>query len=143
MSSCFFVGNGNTAPYLMEEIQRHITEYGVKNFVVSSLGGFDFLAAKAVVAAKHKFPDITLSLIVVKQVGETGPKIPDGVDFELCSPKSKRMPKWFAMIKAQRKIIDRVNHLIIHDWQSLNSTRELVEYARMREQKGLIRIKEL
>ena len=38
----------------MEAIEQHIVEYGVTEFIVGNYGGFDHMAAKAVIAAKER-----------------------------------------------------------------------------------------
>ena len=47
MGSCFFIGHRETPdrvyPTLLETIERHITEYGVSEFVVGRYGNFDRL----------------------------------------------------------------------------------------------------
>ena len=68
MSACFFVGHRETGermlPALAQEVERHITEYGVTEFVVGHYGGFDRLAASAVREAKKRHPEITLTLLL-------------------------------------------------------------------------------
>ena len=49
MKSCFFIGHRNAPetllPLLASAVERHITEYGVDDFVVGHYGRFDALAA--------------------------------------------------------------------------------------------------
>lgn len=44
MKSCFFIGHreapGKLYPFLSEAIERHITEYGVKEFIVGGIWRF-------------------------------------------------------------------------------------------------------
>ena len=62
MSTCFFIGHRETPNTLLDklsaEVERHITEYGVTDFVVGRYGRFDTLAAKCVKAAKKRHPAI-------------------------------------------------------------------------------------
>ena len=64
MGSCFFIGHRETPdrvyPTLLETIERHITEYGVSEFVVGQYGSFDRLVIRALSQAKRTHPDITL-----------------------------------------------------------------------------------
>ena len=50
--TCFFIGHRDAPDSLASEldalVERHITEYGVGEFVVGRYGGFDALAASAV-----------------------------------------------------------------------------------------------
>ena len=67
MGSCFFIGHRETPdrvyPTLLETIERHITEYGVSEFVVGRYGNFDRLVIWALSQAKRAHPDITLMLM--------------------------------------------------------------------------------
>ena len=67
MGSCFFIGHRETPdrvyPTLLETIERHITEYGVSEFVVGRYGNFDRLVIWALSQAKRAHPDITLMLL--------------------------------------------------------------------------------
>ena len=58
MKTCFFIGHRETPdtvlPALMAEVERHIVEYGVTDFVVGRYGNFDMMAARAVLAAKKR-----------------------------------------------------------------------------------------
>ena len=60
MKRCFFIGHRETGkevlPLLRQEVERHIIEYGVEEFVVGNYGGFDRMAAKAVAEAKSAIP---------------------------------------------------------------------------------------
>ena len=55
MKSCFFIGHreasSEVVPVLAEAVEQHIVEYGVAEFIVGNYGGFDHIAAKAVIAA--------------------------------------------------------------------------------------------
>ena len=52
MKSCFFIGHREAStevlPTLLEAVEQHIVEYGVTEFIVGNYGGFDHMAAKAV-----------------------------------------------------------------------------------------------
>lgn len=67
MKTCFFIGHRETderiLPTLIQEVEQHITEYGVTEFVVGHYGGFDRLAAHAVKEAKQRYPEVTLTLL--------------------------------------------------------------------------------
>lgn len=55
MNSCFFIGHREASedilPELTEAVKRHTADYGVTEFIVGSYGGFDRMAAKAVISA--------------------------------------------------------------------------------------------
>lgn len=56
---CFFIGHKDTEESLMPLLEaavcKHITEYGVTEFIVGQYGAFDRMAAQAVVKAKRDF----------------------------------------------------------------------------------------
>ena len=60
MNTCFFIGHRDAPeslrPSLLTEVERHITEHGVTEFVVGSYGRFDSMAAWAVKEAKSGTP---------------------------------------------------------------------------------------
>ena len=59
--TCFFIGHreapDSLLPELSAEIKRHITEYGVTDFVIGGYGRFDTLAASCVEKAKKRHPE--------------------------------------------------------------------------------------
>src|SRR5699024_10768363 len=84
MSTCFFIGHRNTPdtvlPALMQEVERHITEYGVTDFVVGHYGRFDTLAARAVIDAKQRHPAVTLTMLLPYHPAERPIPAPEGYD---------------------------------------------------------------
>ena len=56
MKSCFFIGHWEASeeifPELAEAVEQHIVHYGVTEFIVGNYGGFDRMAARAVISAK-------------------------------------------------------------------------------------------
>ena len=57
MTTCFFIGHRDAPeslmPRLEEIVERHITAWGVTDFVVWHYGNFDALAALSVKKAKN------------------------------------------------------------------------------------------
>lgn len=53
---CFFIGHRDASSSLMPQLEsavkKHITDYGVTDFVVGQYGAFDRMAARAVIEAK-------------------------------------------------------------------------------------------
>lgn len=66
--TCFFIGHRNAPetlrPLLYAAVERHITEYGVREFVVGHYGNFDAMALGAVRKAKERHPKVTLTLLL-------------------------------------------------------------------------------
>ena len=82
--TCFFIGHQDApdslAPELDALVERHITEYGVGEFVVGRYGGFDALAASAVKRAKARRPDVRLVCLRPYHPAERPEKTPSGFD---------------------------------------------------------------
>ena len=80
MKSCFFIGHREASsevlPVLTEAVEQHIVEYGVTEFIVGNYGGFDHTAAKAVIAAKKQYPEITLSMLIPYHPAERPMELP-------------------------------------------------------------------
>jgi len=51
-------------PFLRDAVEKHIVEHGVTEFIVGHYGGFDRMAADAVIAAKKAHPHVLLSLLL-------------------------------------------------------------------------------
>ena len=82
--TCFFIGHRDALdtiyPALLAEVERHITELGVGEFIVGHYGRFDSLAARAVKELKARHPEIELALLLPYHPGERPVSKPDGVD---------------------------------------------------------------
>lgn len=121
----------------MKEVEHHIVEYGVTEFIVGHYGGFDRMAAKAVIAAKVQHPKITLSMLIPYHPAEQHIDIPAGFDNTFYPPGMENIPRKFAIIRANRYMVDHVDCLIAYVWHPASNARNLVEYAK---QKSAIRV---
>lgn len=142
--SCFFIGHREASdelfPILQKAVERHIVEYGVSEFLVGNYGGFDHLAAKAVIAAKKEHPEITLLLLLPYHPAERPIKVPDGFDNTYYPEEIKAVPRRFAIVRVNRYMIDHVDYLIAYAWHPASNARELVEYAERRSLTGGIQV---
>jgi hypothetical protein len=142
--TCFFIGHRETGeellPSLTAEVERHITEYGVENFIVGNYGGFDRLAARVVKAAKEHHPEIVLTLLLPYHPYDQPMKLPAGFDGSFYPPGMETVPKRAAIVRANRYMVDHSDFLIAYAWHPASNARNLVEYAQRREQRGLIRV---
>ena len=144
MKSCFFIGHRNTKdeifPVLMAAVEKHITEYGVTEFIVGHYGKFDNMAARAVIEAKKKYPDIKLLLLLPYHPAERPIEKPKGFDDTYYPLGLEKVPRRFAIVWANRYMIDNVDYLISYAWHPASNARELTEYAKRREVKGEIKV---
>ena len=142
MKSCFFIGHREASseilPALREAVERHIVEYGVTEFLVGHYGGFDRMAAKAVITAKEQHPEITLSMLIPYHPAERPVKLPAGFDNTFYPPGMEKVPRRLAIVRANRYMIDHVDYLIAYAWHPASNTWNLLEYARKRERKNLL-----
>lgn len=147
MRSCFFIGHRNVTDDILsavnKTVERYITEYDTKFFTVGHYGQFDRLAAKAVLVAKRRYPDVKLTLLLPYHPGEQPIRVPDGFDNTFYPPGMEYVPRRFAIVRANRYMIDNSDYLIAYVWHAASGARNLLEYAQRREDKGLIHIENL
>ena len=146
MKTCFFIGHRDALdellPALIAEVERHVTEYGVEEFVVGHYGNFDALAGKAVREVKARHPGILLTRLLPYHPGERPMKLPDYFDGSFFPPL-EGVPRRLAIVRANRYMIDHSDYLIAYVWHPASNARELLEYAELKERRGTIRITRL
>lgn len=144
MKSCFFIGHRETSseifPALTEAVEQHIVNFGVTEFIVGHYGSFDHMAAKVVIAAKVRHPEITLSMLIPYHPAENPIKLPSGFDNTFYPPGMEKVPRRFAVVRANRYTVDHVDYLIAYAWHPASNARNLLEYAQKRERKNLIAV---
>lgn len=144
MKSCFFIGHREASteilPELMKAVEQHIVDYDVTEFIVGNYGGFDHMAAKAVIAAKKQYPEITLSMLIPYHPAERPMEPPQGFDNTFYPPSMEKVPHRLAIVRANRYMVDHVDYLIAYAWHPASNARDLVEYAKKREQRKLISV---
>lgn len=141
---CFFIGHreagGELIPALAEAVERHITEYGVTSFMVGHYGNFDKLAARAVIDAKKRHPEVTLTLLLPYHPFDRPIPTPEGFDGTFYPPGMETVPRRAAIVRANHYMVDNSTHLIAYAWHPASNARELVEYAQRREHLGLLHV---
>ena len=147
MGICFFIGHREAddelLPALAAAVERHITEYGVTSFIVGRYGNFDKLAARAVIDAKKRHPEVTLTLLLPYHPFDRPTPTPKGFDGTFYPPGMETVPKRVAIVRANRYMMENSSHLIAYAWHPAGNARELVEYAMAREKKGAIHVENL
>lgn len=141
---CFFIGHRDASqeilPALEDAIEKHIVGYGVTEFIVGNYGNFDRLAANAVIRAKQHHPQITLAMLLPYHPVERPVEKPEGFDGTYYPEGMETVPRHFAIVRANRYVIDHVEYLIAYAWHPASNARDLVEYAQNRARKGRITI---
>lgn len=144
MATCFFIGHRDAKdsllPTLIAEAEHHIVDYGVTEFVVGRYGQFDFLAAKAVKRLKGQYPNVLLTYLRPYHPADRPEETPKGFDGSFYPPGMERVPKRLAIVRANRYMVEHSDFLIAYVWHPANNSHELVEYAKKRERRGLIRV---
>ena len=133
MKSCFFIGHRDASPEvfpaLVEAVERHIMEYGVTEFVVGHYGSFDRMAARSVMKAKGRHPDITLTMLLPYHPAERPVSLPPGFDNSFYPPGMETVPRKLAILRANRYMVEHTDYLIAFVWHPGSNARDLVEYA--------------
>ena len=147
MKTCFFIGHRDAPESiyhrLLVDVERHIIEYGVTDFVVGQYGSFDRLAMRALVSAKQRHPEIRLTLLLAYYNPLKRFDLPQGFDDSLYPEGMERVPRRAAIIRANQYMIRHSDYLIAYDARKIGNTRKLVDYALRRGKKGLIRVENL
>lgn len=131
---CFFIGHRDAPstifPILLETVERHVTEYGIREFFVGRYGQFDSMAANAVIAAKRNHPQITLVLLLPYHPTERSVPLPEGFDDSLYPAGMETVPRKAAIVRANRYMVARCSHLIAYAWHPASYAVNPVEYAK-------------
>lgn len=142
--SCFFIGHRDAPeelfPKLRDAIARHITDYGVTDFVVGHYGHFDRMAARAVREEKALHPEVTLTLMLPYYPYEYDA---DEYDSSFYPPGMETVPKPFAISRANRYMIRHCDYLICYNEGYPGNTRILIDLAKKRAEKGQLFIEDL
>ena len=147
MLSVFFIGHRDAPEALRllldKAVERHISEYGVTDFVVGHYGHFDTMAARSVREAKQRHPEVTLTLLIPYYPFRGLSELSKDFDATFYPPGLENVPKPHAIVRANEYMIQTSSYLICYDRGQIGKTRDYVAFARKREQKGLIHIENL
>lgn len=145
---CCFIGHSkiwdDISQVLTAAVERHITEYGVTDFLVGNYGQFDRMAAATVKRAKERHPGIRLYLMLPYHP-EQGRPLPDleGYDNAVYPMEMEGVPLKLAIPRLNRIMVEDANYVIayvMHSWGGAGTT---LEHVQARERKGLIHIENL
>lgn len=146
--SCFFIGHreadASLLPHITEAIERLIIDCGVTVFYVGGYGNFDALAGNAVIKLKENYPQILLFRVIPYHPTERPVTVPKGYNGTYYPPDMERVPRRFAIPRANRAMIDGSDFMIAYVRRDmLSNSYEILEYARRREMKGQLCVNNL
>ena len=144
MGSCFFIGHREASalilPYIKSAVEKLIQEEKTRDFYVGGYGSFDQLSGKAVLQLKKQFPAIRLYRVLPYHPADHRIETQDGFDGTYYPDGMEYVPRRYAISRANRAMIDQSTFLIAYVWHPASNAGKLLDYARSREKKGLIRI---
>ena len=145
--SCFFIGHREAderlLPRLELTIEKLIEKENVRYFYVGGYGGFDRIAAEAVKHSKQKYPDITLMLVLPYHPAERPVDTPNGFDGTYYPDGLESTPKRYAIVRTNQIMVDTCDWLVCYVCHGASNSRNLLEYAQCRADKGLIQVKNI
>lgn len=134
---CFLIGHHDAPesiyPALQREIERHITELSVTEFIVGHYGNFDRMAARALVEAKQVHPEISLWLLLPYHPAEQKVEAPEGFDGSFYPEGLEKVPRRLAIVKANHYVVDYVDYLIAYASHCASNTQKMIKYARAKQ----------
>lgn len=133
---CFLIGHHDAPesiyPALQREIERHITELGVTEFIVGHYGNFDRMAARALVETKQAHSEISLWLLLPYHPTEQKVEVPEGFDGSFYPEGMEKVPRRVAIVKANRYMLGYVEYLIAYVTHRFGNVWNLIDYAQNR-----------
>lgn len=144
MKSCFFNGHRETSeevfPSIRAAIECLIKQQQVYDYYVGMYGNFDRLAREALSQLKKQYPNIRLYLVLPYHPADRPTATPPGFDGTFLPDGMETVSRRYAIIKANRKMIDTCNYLIAYVTHSVSNAQNLLEYALQRQKRGLIQV---
>ena len=145
--TCFFIGHRDVPeairPLLADAIERHITDYGVREFVVGHYGGFDRMAANMVRKAKQRHPNVRLILLLPYFPYKYMNELASEFDGSYYPPGMEDVPKPFAIVRANEHMIKTSDFLSCYNREYVGKTRVFFAIAKRIEEKGQTHIENL
>ena len=142
-NTCFFIGHADAGMDIYDSlvccIEKHITKYGVRHFMIGHYGSFDSMAASAVQSLKAVYDGIDLTLLLPYHPAEKRLEIQDHRFDESLYPFDRAVHPRYAIVKANQYAIDHADYLICYV-RHVGKARDFLDYAKQREKKGLIHI---
>lgn len=142
--TCFFIGHRDAPETIRnkiaEAIEQCIIDYGVAQFFVGQYGRFDRMVARQLIEMKKCYPQITLFLLLPYHPAERPVTAPLGFDGTYYPEGMQGVPHRLAIVRANRYLVDHSDCLIAYVCHPASNARELLDYAKKREYRDLIKI---
>ena len=144
VKSCFFIGHRDAPDSLTEKldeaIERHIVEFGVSSFTVGNYGNFDRMSRRALVRAKKRHPDIFIQMAIPYHPALVRVELPEGFDSLYFPEGQENVPRRAAIPRLNRTLVNESDFLIAYVLFISSGSYNVMEYARNREKRGLLRV---
>ena len=144
MNSCFFIGhreaNDEILLYVKKAAGELVRQDTVRDFYVGRYGNFDRIAGEAISQLKMAFPFIRLYRVLPYHPVDKTIELPDYFNGTFYPDGLEYIPRRYAITRANRAMINQVDFLIAYVWHPASNAGKLLDYARKREKKGLIRV---
>lgn len=144
MKRCFFLGHRDAPDGIGTELEKAIEslilESGVVEFMVGNYGRFDTIVQRTLVQLKEKYPHIILTLLLPYHPAVKAVTLPMGFDQTFYPEEMERVPKRCAIVKANRYAVEYSSHFVSYLRYLGSNTSRLVEYAKKRQDKGLVEV---
>ena len=87
--------------------------FGVTELIVGLYGGFDKLAARAVIDAKKTHLEVTLTLLLPYHPAERPIDVPQGFDGTYYPPDMERVPRRVTIVRANRYMVGGLSDCLL------------------------------
>lgn len=145
MSICFFAGHSEVPEWIQDAlddaVERHITEYGVSDFLVGNYGGFDRIAAQVVAEAKKRHPGVSLYLMLAYSPAENFIYEAEYFDGLILPEGQENVPPKAAIPRLNRHMADESDYMIAYVSHISSGAYNTLQYAQGRQ--GKIKITNL
>jgi len=94
------------------------------------------MAARAVLEAKERHPEVRLYLVLPYHPAERPMEVPPGFDGTYYPWAEERIPKRLAIVRTNRRMVDICGHLIAYVRHTFGNSGQIVEYAGKRQDQG-------
>lgn len=129
MKSCFLFGHSDAPQDIQSAIEaaleRQYLNHGIRQYYVGAYGVFDSMAASALKAAKKRYQEISLYLLLPYHPAERLMETPEGFDGTFYPPLEK-VPRRYAIVRANRYMIETCDSIICYV-SRIGNTRALLE----------------